>query len=384
MTQDQSPRSRLGWLNWLRFGPDETDDQSDVGGEPRTLTPREVWLPAKRRFLAQITDFLIDHDLEVLPFTLAVAHDCVSGANPRLAQAILERAEKGLPISLGWLEELHAGGSRDAQAEAVADMVDTLERNVCTLGTTTSDMREVSSSYSHALEGHIAELGHARHADNVLQKLTVLGLRMLDHVRGAMRTLETSEAHIASLQAQLDEARRLAHCDHLTGLPNRRAFDATFDREMAVARAAGEPLCVAFCDIDHFKRINDAHGHPAGDRVLRFVAETLGRIADARCHVARHGGEEFAVLLRGTTPAEAWARLDAAREEIAAKRLVNRVTDVPFGRITFSGGIAEATAHADRSAALKAADNALIAAKAAGRNRIVVAGVEPEPLRAVA
>ena len=107
--------------------------------------------------------------------------------------------------------------------------------------------------------------------------------------------------------------------------------------------------------------------------MLRSVASNLGRIADARCHVARHGGEEFVVLLRGRSLQEAWEVLDDARSRQAERRLVNRANDVPFGKITFSGGVANVFAYPDPRAALKAADAALYQAKSAGRNRITVA-----------
>ena len=107
--------------------------------------------------------------------------------------------------------------------------------------------------------------------------------------------------------------------------------------------------------------------------MLRSVAGNLGRIADARCHVARHGGEEFVILLRGRTLQEAWEVLDDARSRQAERRLVNRANDVPFGKITFSGGVANVFAYPDPRAALRAADSALYQAKSEGRNRIAVA-----------
>ena len=133
---------------------------------------------------------------------------------------------------------------------------------------------------------------------------------------------------------------------------------------------------MVFCDIDHFKRINDDHGHEAGDRVLRLVAEMLAQVSDDRCHVARHGGEEFVVLLRGQSPQQALDRLDKVRSELAQRRLVNRANDSPFGQVTFSAGVAEVFAYPDPRAALQAADAALYRAKQEGRNLILLAGAQ--------
>lgn len=383
---DTHSTDRGTWREWLGLGPRRVRSPDPAQTTPRELSPREVWLPAKRRLLGQIADFLIDHDLDVLPFTLTVAYDKISGGSPRLAQRILERTEQGLPITLKWLEATHGGEPPGAVADAVAQLVSRLEDNLAAIGRTMAGARDANGTYRTALTDHVAtlEATGGDPADDLIARLTALAGRMLDHARTVECELAERAREIGALEQRLDEARRLANQDHLTGLPNRRAFDLLFDREASAARQCGDALCIAFCDIDHFKRINDAHGHPAGDRVIRHVAECLGRIADARCHVARHGGEEFAILLRGTDLSTAWARLEEAREEIAAKRLVNRSTDRPFGKITFSGGLADALAYPDRTTALKAADDALYAAKSSGRNRIVIAGQEPPPLRVVA
>jgi len=379
-----------GWRAWLRLTQSraQAPDPEIPPGEGPDHTLRELWVPARRRLLAQVADFLIDHDLEILPFTLSVAYDCVTGGSPNLARQIHERAEKGLPVTLHWLEDAHSTQSRDATAEAIANLVGQLEDGMSDFGRTVADVRAATGTYSTALETHVADL-HSVHdvgvaGGDLMLRLTSLTRLMIDRTRTVEADMAQSETLIAQLQSRLEDARHLANQDHLTGLPNRRAFDALYDRELREARLVGETLCVAFCDIDHFKRINDTHGHPAGDRVIRYVADTLGRIADAKCHVARHGGEEFAVLIRGANLADAWARLDTAREEIAQKRLVNRASDLPFGQITFSGGIADARAFGSKSDALKAADEALYAAKDGGRNRILIAGDCPQPLRAVA
>ncbi len=388
MNEDDTPNDAqpAGWREWLGLAPRAQAPQPAPEADPdatsgRAMTSREIWLPAKRRLLAQVADFLIDHDLETMPFTLAIAYDCVTGSSPQLAQRILERSEKGLPITLKWLEEASSHQARNATAEAVAELVGELEQNLTELGQTMAGARNATGTYSTELENHFADLQNAGAGADLVGRLTVLTRAMLDHTRTVERELASSESQIGGLQARLEEARHIANQDHLTGLPNRRAFDEMLDRELRQARLGNETLCIAFCDIDHFKRINDTHGHAAGDRVIRYVADTLGRIANATCHVTRHGGEEFAILLRGVSLSESWARIDAAREEIAEKRLINRANDRPYGKITFSGGIANMMAYRNKSAALKAADEALYAAKASGRNKVLIAGADPKAVR---
>jgi len=195
--------------------------------------------------------------------------------------------------------------------------------------------------------------------------------QMIDRTAEMEKDMIRSEEQSEALRRNLEDAMRSAEEDFLTGLPNRRAFEKVFEREYREAVRAGEPLVVAFCDIDHFKRINDTHGHETGDRVLKAVARNLCGISSERCFIARHGGEEFVVLFRGKTLDEAKALLDAARIELAERRMVNRVSKTPIGHVTFSAGLADVFDYADRRAALKAADSALYLAKGGGRNQVV-------------
>lgn len=107
----------------------------------------------------------------------------------------------------------------------------------------------------------------------------------------------------------------------------------------------------------------------------------MNKISDDRCHVARHGDKEFVVLLRGSTLAQAYDLLDETRANLAERRLINRANDMPFGKVTFSAGIADLFEYPDPRATLKAADEELYVAKAEGRNRIVRA---PARLQVVA
>lgn len=385
MTQEDPSRgSRSRLMKWLGLSAEEEGAEDVPPAEIASFkdpTAREIWLPAKRRLLGKVADFLIDHDLEVLPWTLEIAYDCVTGANPRVAQLILERTESGQPVTLRWLEHVYSEEEGDDTAEMLAVLMSRLEESLVDFSHTTSSARTATSEYGAALQQHVDDLEQVSKAGVVITELAGLARAMMSRTREIEHNLNESEQRALKLQQNLDEARRVADEDHLTGLPNRRAFETMFEKEHACASAAGEPLCVAFCDIDHFKRINDTHGHAAGDRVLKVVAETLNRISDSRCHVARHGGEEFAVVFRALNPQEAWDRLEAAREEIAERRLVNRANDMPFGRITFSGGIADVFNYPSRSDALRAADEALYAAKQSGRNQILIADQQPPPMQ---
>ena len=107
--------------------------------------------------------------------------------------------------------------------------------------------------------------------------------------------------------ADLEQVQRLAATDGLTKIANRRTFETTLEREVARAARSAEHLSLVLLDIDHFKRLNDAHGHQAGDEVLRNVAAALSCACRDFDTAARYGGEEFAVVLPGCArPARRW------------------------------------------------------------------------------
>ena len=322
----------------------------------------------RRQLVADVGSFLATHRLEVNAWTLAVAHDVITGADQRLAKLIESRVARRKPVTVEWLEQT---GRHATDGSATLDaLMAKLESSLEQFSRSTLNARTAASEYNDALEAHVNELEQVSRAGAVISELASIARVMLERTRGIEAQMSRSTLQTRELQHSLAEARRSADIDHLTGLPNRRCFDATLEREYDAARDAHEPMCIAFCDVDHFKRINDTHGHEAGDRVLREVARALAKISSDRCHVARHGGEEFVVMLRGQTLDQACATLDRAREAMAQRKLVNRATDVPFGQITFSCGVADVFAHRSVRDALKSADNALYCAKHAGRNRV--------------
>jgi two-component system cell cycle response regulator len=183
---------------------------------------------------------------------------------------------------------------------------------------------------------------------------------------------------ILRLMGMVSEQRRIAVVDLLTGLRNRRYFETHYEIDCARAERSGQPLSMVLFDIDFFKSVNDGYGHPAGDRVLREIADRLRVGMRAGDVLARYGGEEFAVLLAG-------AGVDEAQR--AALRLSTAINSEPFEvsedlhiPITVSAGIVTYPDHVRIATDLAAAaDRALYAAKSAGRDRLVVGSFDPPP-----
>ncbi|HYK03263.1 MAG TPA: GGDEF domain-containing protein [Thermoanaerobaculia bacterium] len=186
----------------------------------------------------------------------------------------------------------------------------------------------------------------------------------------------TSEAVLlAMLHRDREKLRRLvahqstlARTDSSTSLPNARAFMEVVEEEIQTARETGDPVCVAYLDLDNFKRINDTFGHAAGDEVLQRVAGALKRSIRGHDVAARLGGDEFAVLLRGVEP-------DAARtvgERIAA-RIGEIAANYAGAALGVTLGVAHFRAVPDNAATLlRAADGAMYAGKTSGKGRVIV------------
>jgi diguanylate cyclase (GGDEF)-like protein len=193
----------------------------------------------------------------------------------------------------------------------------------------------------------------------------------------AMRSRISSQAK--KLRHTLLQAQALATTDGLTGLLNRRRMLAHLDEELAQAAQTRRPVCVAIIDLDHFKRINDWHGHRAGDEVLQgFSAFALRQLRQVD-KLARWGGEEFLLLL---------PHVQHEQARVALERLCQQVAQQPMGEqhhvpITVSVGLAQWTPGEDLACWLDRADRALYEAKQSGRNRCVVA-MSPEPVKAQA
>lgn len=339
---------------------------------------------AQHKLYQSVGDFLAQHHLAPTPSNYAVAHAVVTRSNDQVVSAVAEATFGDMRLSQATADTISAqagkaqpnAGSVVVAASSVADLVraiDEARSRFDRFAGIVDSSRQDAQDYGDALANGAATLTPGASsvagtggADTVAA-LLALTESMIDKTRSAEEQLRVASAEMDDLRANLAAARQDAETDPLTGLPNRRAFEACFNE----CRPADEAhiVALALCDIDLFKRVNDRYGHDVGDRVIRLVARELAAGCDGSV-VARYGGEEFVILFEGRDAATATAMLDRTRQALSARSFKVAGTGETLEELSFSGGvIAVAPGEACRDA-LRRADAALYRAKQNGRNRI--------------
>lgn len=330
----------------------------------------------REELMQRVTQFVMKNDIALTGSNLATIVAGLSGSDSGLARIFATREISGEPISQSWLDEVGKMRSReDERKDALEGLLDKVENSLSKFAETTKTATSQTSEHRGAIDAQIIELEKTAGTEpsaNGIDRLVGLSRVMLERIVQVEEAMKKSQAETAELKENLAEARAQADVDHLTRLPNRRAFERQLEVAAKRVEDKSERLSLGFCDVDHFKKINDTHGHDAGDRVLVAIANTLKRYAGKHLFAARHGGEEFVVLFPGLNAQDASDRLDQIRIDLSSRQMVNRDNGKSFGRITFSAGVSEVKNPDDRRGALTRADAALYEAKEAGRDRVLI------------
>lgn len=231
------------------------------------------------------------------------------------------------------------------------------------------------SDYKETLSSASGELENNRLADGGIKSL-------VNKMIGATRAMEartqelegklqTSSQEIAELRGRLEATQQDTIRDHLTGIPNRRAFDIELTSSIEATRESAEPLSLVMFDVDHFKQFNDTWGHQTGDQVLRLVANCIADNARHSDTTTRFGGEEFAVIMPATALADAVHWANQVCNIVRSKRLVKKSTGGKLGVVTISAGVVKHKPGETEAQVVRRADTCLYAAKHAGRDRVV-------------
>ena len=319
---------------------------------------------------ARIGAFLTAHRLSPDPLHYAFAHGALSGTDPALTAEVARLTDGG--VRLTQADILRLGGQvasgeprrerLSAPEPADTSLVDQAQAQVDGFADIVRGIHDETRVFGEDLAHSVAAFEHASIAAR--PEVARIAGAMIRRVRDSEKRLAQATDEADALRVKLADAHQAARCDPLTGLANRLALSEA----LAACRQETGTCCIALCDVDRFKRINDQHGHNVGDRVLRALAETL----TAACHgqlVTRHGGEEFAVLMTGTTLAAAAAVIDDARAAVATRRFRTRDTDAAIGVVTFSAGITAMRRDEPLEQVFDRADRLLYTAKAQGRDR---------------
>jgi len=371
-----SSAGRKGWSFDALFGR-TAEEAASAPVAAVTAAPETRDEPPATDFFMRIGGFLRAHRLDPTPLNYDLAYQYLGGHDPALVASVEAAiAQDGL-LRADVAEQISEAAANKVSSELLEKLIDQAHRSVTLAAALVGQSRTDASAYGSALDKGAAALdAGGESAGRALELMVELTRTMINKTQDAERRLAEMGGQIDSLQGELAEAQAVAESDPLTGLANRRAFQSRLARAMAQAMAEGTPLSVAFCDIDHFKSINDNHGHDTGDRILKMVADALVEGVGEDAFVGRFGGEEFLVLFDGIMARRAAMRVDEVRDELSGRHLVSKTTGEPLGTVTFSAGVAQLLPGEDDGEMLRRADEALYSAKNGGRNRVIIHGEE--------
>ncbi len=220
-----------------------------------------------------------------------------------------------------------------------------------------------------------------------IEDIRALTAEIIDDSREIERSTKDTSMQLTSagdeinrLKEELENARRDARTDPLTGLANRRGLNELLQQRIQIFLQEKNPFCLILCDIDHFKRINDNYGHLVGDKILRFVARTLMANVKGQDTVVRFGGEEFAIVLPHTHFEGGIAVAQQLRSKIAGARLRLAESGRDLGGLTMSFGVASGHVRDTPDTILRRADDAMMQAKAKGRDQVIGQEFQQEEL----
>ncbi len=319
--------------------------------------------------------FLALQCLPPTPKNYALAYIALTEPKSEIGRAVNAITDGGVRIRQGEADEiigLYAGevarsspDDKAAEAERAS-----LRHQTIKLGEVATNAAAATGEFTRDLSAQAEGFGGSE--ARTVQIVT----RMIERSRRAEEELNAAAKEVETLRQELESARDDAERDQLTGLGNRRAIE----RHLQKLADNGRRRVIGVCDIDNFKSVNDRFGHGVGDRVLKMVASSLASSC-APHFVGRWGGEEFLVVLDDFDQEMGVDVLDAARVDISMRKLKLRENDEPLGVISFSAGVASTAGdHAANVAAIHRADTILYRAKAEGRNRVLSADGESNPV----
>ncbi len=331
---------------------------------------------ASEELLRLVIQRLAEHPAAFNPHTYAVWYEYIAGENAPLSVEMDKLLGSKRAVDDDIIKFLYADHVSDCNHKislALRDDMKNLLNKLIDVATETDKRTVDFGSSLHEYGSQLSAKPDVALLDKLIAKMSVDTESMHNSVTNLHAELEVSKDKVSTLQKELESARKEAQIDPLTAISNRRGFEKQvqlmFDDRVLMAKGA----CLLMVDIDHFKKINDTYGHLLGDRVLCALANTLKSLIKGQDTVARLGGEEFAVLLPGTSLSGARVVAENIRATIEKGRIRHSSSpDSLSSGITVSVGVANYNADYTLTQWMDSADKALYVSKENGRNRVTV------------
>ena len=340
--------------------------------------------PSKTNSIAKANEYLRivlplinKHGLPPNPMQYALWYAYASGENSRLTNAINKILNTKKSIDEEDCNELYNNylNNHDATSLQVHESVTKVMENLSGQLLESSDQAQ---HYNDVLGTVDKQLDNSNDSDvlqDIVKNLAEETSLMQSANQHLTERLNESTSELDSLKKELEVARKAANTDILTGIPNRQAFE----EKIASLINEQNSFCFLIADIDFFKKFNDTYGHLLGDKVLRFVAQTLKKQLKGQDMVSRYGGEEFVVVLPDTPFEGAISVAENLRKSIQKQKLRRADNQKEIGNITLSIGVSEYRSGEDPKDMIERADTALYEAKEKGRNRVVAEASSKQP-----
>ena len=323
--------------------------------------------------LRQTLGHMGPHQAAFNPITFTVWYEYAAGTNARLSAALGALLADKASIDDLTVLKLYQEHVLPADEGAMQRISTDLQRVMSGIAQSAEQAGARAGQFGAQLSGLSAALQSndlAQLAPQIDQTLSETASMKLI-AEALQQQITASQQEISQLRKDLDRSRDEALIDPLTGILNRKGFDAGLQTLLDQLPLAGRSHCLVLFDIDHFKTINDTHGHVMGDQVLQGVGAVLRQsVKNSEYAAARYGGDEFAVLVSQSTLDACTKFAESVRLNIKAMRIRQRGTQNVLFTVTMSGGVAAVLPGDDAATLIARADAALYASKRAGRDRI--------------
>ncbi|HZW26181.1 MAG TPA: diguanylate cyclase [Gallionella sp.] len=330
---------------------------------------------ASAEILRLLLQKMAAHPAAFTPFAYALWYEYITGINPPLSKAVNALLDNKQQLTDDLVQELYANHIADGNVEAEQAFKQNMQKVLENLARFTEATDDEAGKFNAGLRKHGERLSSGLDAESLQGLVGEIAQEtqvMRSSVDSLQDKLQESKSEVERLQLELMSARSEALLDPLTGVFNRRGFEAQMRNLSANPEMQGKQVSFLMLDIDFFKKINDTYGHLFGDKVIRVIAEVLKAQVKGQDSVARLGGEEFAVILPDTPLQGAKVVAEHVRQLVERGKIRRMDKDESVGGITISLGIAVCDVGADWLATLGQADEALYASKQGGRNRSTI------------